>query len=294
MNETKLIPKTSGTFKSFDDTEIYYEVRGEGEPLVLIYGIACLMNHWHFQIEYFSRTHKVITFDIRGHHKSSAATLDQNNSLEAVAKDMPYLFKELGIEKASFVGHSFGVPVLLKVYDLFPELVTSMCFINGFAKNPIKGMFGLDVIEPFFYLIKEQYRKNPGLLNKIWKISVNNPLTAISMGFVGGFNLNVTQYKDIEIYVRGVAHMPLSVFISFFEDMMRFKGDGIAKKITAPTLIISGDKDMVTPQHFQHELHAEIKHSELTIVPYGSHCTQLDFPEFVNLRLEKFLNDNRA
>jgi len=292
MNETKLIPKKSGTFKSFDGTEIYYEVRGEGEPMIFIYGIACLMNHWHFQVEYFSRTHQVITFDIRGHHKSGVSLDEKNNSIEAIAKDMPFLFKELEIQRAIFVGHSFGVPALLKTFEQHPELVKSMCFINGFAKNPIKGMFGLDVIEPFFYMVKDGYKKNPKLIDKIWKVAVDNPITALSMGIVGGFNLNVTQFKDVEIYVRGVANMPLSVFISFFEDMMNFKGDYIARKINVPTLIVSGDKDMVTPQHFQHELHAEIKHSELTIVPYGSHCTQLDFPEFVNLRLEKFLSEN--
>lgn len=291
MNETKLVPKSSGTFKSFDGTEIYYEVRGEGEPLVFIYGIACLMNHWHFQVEHFSKKYKVITFDIRGHHKSAAAKENKNNSLEAISKDMPYLLKELGIQKAHFIGHSFGVPVLLETFRNHPEIIRSLCFINGFAKNPIKNMFGLDIVEPLFYFIKDKYQKNPRLLNKIWKLSVDNPITALSMGFVGGFNLKVTQYKDVEIYVRGVSHMPLSVFINFFEDMMKFNGDGILSKINVPALIISGDKDMVTPQHFQHELHHKIKDSEITIVPYGSHCTQLDFPEFVNLRLDKFLSE---
>jgi len=74
-------PKVTGKFESFDGTPIYYEVRGEGEPLVLIYGIACPMNHWHHQIEYFSKSYKVITFDLRGHQKSNPVADIRNLTL---------------------------------------------------------------------------------------------------------------------------------------------------------------------------------------------------------------------
>ena len=77
-----------------------------------------------------------------------------------------------------------------------------------------------------------------------------------------------------------------------FEDMMSFDGYAIAAKIELPTLIIAGDRDFVTPMKFQEELHESVKGSELIVVPYGSHCTQLDFPDYVNLRLEKHFNGN--
>ncbi|MGZ5279497.1 MAG: alpha/beta fold hydrolase, partial [Pseudobdellovibrionaceae bacterium] len=143
----KSIPFQSGRFKSFDGTSIYYEVRGKGEPLVFIYGLACLINHWHFQIEHFAQTHQVIAFDIRGHHKSDIPADRSKLSLDAVAQDIPYLLREVGVKKAHFVGHSFGAQSMLKAYDLSPELFLSLIFVNGFAKNPIKGMFGLDVVE---------------------------------------------------------------------------------------------------------------------------------------------------
>ncbi len=79
----------------------------------------------------------------------------------SLSKDIVELMKHLNIEKAHFAGHSFGAPVLLKVYDEHPEKFLSMTFINGFARNPIKGMFGLDVVEPFFYFVKSQYEKQP-------------------------------------------------------------------------------------------------------------------------------------
>ena len=284
------IEKTIGHYKSFDGTQIYYESRGEGPALVLIYGIACLINHWHYQVEHFSKTHRVITFDLRGHHKSSEIPEQKNLTTQSMAKDLIGLLEHLNISEAHFVGHSFGAVVLLETYRSKPELFKSIVFINGFAKNPIKGMFGLDVIEPFFYFIRNQYNKSPDLWNALWRALIYNPLAMHLAALAGGFNIKLTQFKDIEVYARGVSQMDLKIFLPIFEQMMQFDGDDVLEAIRCPVLIISGQNDHVTPQKFQYELHEKIKGSEMLLVPYGSHCTQLDFPDFVNLRLDSFFS----
>jgi pimeloyl-ACP methyl ester carboxylesterase len=286
---SKTTPKQTGSFSSFDGTSIHYEVRGEGEPLVFVYGLACLINHWHFQLDDFAKTHKVIAFDIRGHHKSSVPEDRKNITLEACAKDLPYLFRELGIKKAHVFGHSLGAPIILKAYGMSPEIFKSITLINGFARSPIKGMFGLDIVEPIFRFVKSQYEKSPQALVKIWRLIVANPLSALGAGLLGGFNLKLTQFKDIEIYAQGVASIPMEVFLLLFEDLIKFNGEDIAASVAVPTLIISGAQDLVTPQKMQEDLHHLIKNSLMVKVPYGSHCTQLDFPDYINLRIEKFL-----
>ncbi len=283
------VAKETGYFKSFDGTPIYYEVRGQGEPLVFVYGIACLMNHWHHQIEHFSKNYKTIVFDLRGHHKSSQINSDQNLNIPSLADDLVGLLQHLNIEKAHFAGHSFGVPVLLSAYEKDPDLFKSLILINGFSKNPIKGMFGLDIVEPFFFSVKNQYQKNPEFWNQIWRKTVNNPIAMTVAGLLGGFNLKLTQFKDIEVYARGVSQLDLAVFIPFFEALMEFNGDLILPKIHCPTLIISGENDNVTPQQFQVEMKSLIPTSELVTIPYGSHCTHLDFPDYVNLKIDSFL-----
>jgi pimeloyl-ACP methyl ester carboxylesterase len=287
---SKTTPKQTGKFTSFDGTSIYYEVRGEGEPIVFVYGLACLINHWHFQLDEFAKTHQVIAFDIRGHHKSSVPQEKENITLEAAAKDLPYLLRELGIKKAHFIGHSLGAPIILDAYNQSPEIFKSITLINGFAKSPIKGMFGLDIVEPIFRFVKAQYERSPRALVRIWRLIVANPLSALGAGLLGGFNLKLTQFKDIEIYAQGVASIPMDVFLLLFEDLISFNGEDIASDINVPTLIISGAQDLVTPQKMQEDLHRLIKGSTMVKVPYGSHCTQLDFPDYINLRIEKFLS----
>lgn len=287
------ISKESGTFKSFDGTEIYYECRGSGRPLILCYGLACLMNHWNHQIKHFSENYRVITFDYRGHHKSAAPMDSKNLSLDALVEDIRCLTEHLKIKQASFWGHSYGVQLLLRYFDLYPQTVKNFVFINGFAKNPIKGMFGTvlgpETITKVFHAFQAAYRQAPQPIGAAWKLAVTNPAAVPLAALAGGFNLNTISFKDIEVYARGVASLDVDLFLRLFEEMMDYDGTAVLAKINVPTLIISGKKDGVTPASYQYEMHNLILNSELCEIPYGSHCTQLDFPEFTNLRVDKFL-----
>lgn len=286
------IHKKTGYVKAVDGTPIYYETRGEGEPVVFIYGIACLMNHWHLQVEHFSKTHQVILFDIRGHHKSVPVMNLNNLTFEHLAFDIKTLLNHLGHKKAHLVGHSFGVPYLIKTYDQFPEIISSMTFINGFARNPLQKLFGFEFVEPLFNFIRDQHKKSPDLWNNIWRSLIDNPVAFQVAALAGGFNIKLTQLKDIEMYCRGVSRLELTYFFELFEQLLQFDGSSILANISCPTLIIAGDKDILTPQSFQREMHHAISHSELLTIPYGSHCSQLDFPKFVNLKLNEFILKN--
>jgi pimeloyl-ACP methyl ester carboxylesterase len=165
-----------------------------------------------------------------------------------------------------------------------------MVFINGFASNPIQGMFGVDAVPHIFRWFKEGYKSFPDALSFLWKNAVTNPLAIPLSALAGGFNTSLTRIKDIEVYARGVASMDLDVFITLFEHMMEYDGSDVLDKIDIPVLILSGSKDGVTPMEHQERMHERIKNSEFLRIPYGSHCTQLDLPDFVNLRIEKFLD----
>lgn len=285
------IPKETGHFKSFDGTRIYYEIHGRGEPMVFVYGIGCLINHWQHQIKYFSQNYKVIVLDYRAHHKSAIPSDRTQISIDALARDLHCLLDHLEISTASFCGHSFGVQVLLRAYDMKPQYFSNLVFVNGFATNPIAGMFGNNVASKIFLHLKNGFDLAPETLTYIWQKAVSNPLSVQLAALLGGFNLNLTHLKDIEIYLKGVASMDLSAFITLFENMMNYDGRPVFDRIEVPTLIISGKNDSVTPMKHQEEMYTKIKSSQFLVVPYGSHCTQLDMPDFVNLRIEKFLNE---
>ncbi len=287
-----LIRKEVGSFKSFDGTRIYYEVRGAGPPIVLNYGIGCLINHWGHQVRYFSQNYQVITYDYRAHHHSEIPHNRDHLNIDALAQDLKALMDHLEIQQASLWGHSFGVEMLVRFYDLFPAMTQSLVFINGFVQNPLNGMFGNDLAVKVFEMFKSGYEKLPETLSFLFKTSVQNPLAIKLSAMAGGFNLKLTSLKDIEIYARGMAAMDLTAFIQLFESMMHYDGTPVLERIEVPTLIIGGKQDSVTPTKIQKEIHRLVRGSNYFMVPYGSHCTQLDMPELVNLKIERFLSDH--
>ena len=82
--------------------------------------------------------------------------------------------------------------------------------------------------------------------------------------------------------------MDLKYFLDLFEKMMQYDGTSVLSRIKVPALIIGGKKDSVTPIKHQIDMHERLPDSQITLMPYGSHCTQLDLPEYVNIRIEKF------
>ena len=111
------VVKETGFFKSFDQSPIYYEARGSGEPLFFCYGIGCLFNHWDPQIRHFGKTRKAIMMDYRGHHKTPIPTDKETLTIESLADDIISFCEQKNINKADFVGHSFGCQVLLAVHQ---------------------------------------------------------------------------------------------------------------------------------------------------------------------------------
>lgn len=287
-----VIKKTTGYAIGHDGTRIFYEVRGEGRPLIFCYGLACLMNHWHHQTKFFSNNYQVILLDYRGHHQSQTPNQREHLNLDSCVEDIKSVMTHLGYQKATFVGHSWGTQLLIRLYDLYPQIFEAIISVNGFASNPIVGMFGSNLPAAGFEVIKQAYARVPETANYLWQKLTYNSLMIKFTQMSGGFNPQLTKVKDIEVYLKGVASINLEVFIKFFEAMMNYDGRSVLEKISVPTLIIAGEQDFVTPLKYQEEMNRKIKSSELTKVPFGSHCSMLDMPEFVNMRIEKFLKDH--
>jgi pimeloyl-ACP methyl ester carboxylesterase len=249
------------------------------------------MNHWHYQVKFLSQRYQVIMLDYRGHHQSPIPQEHDHLSIDACVNDIRAVVEELKLDKPSLVGHSWGTQLLVRAYDLYPEMFGNLITVNGFASNPIAGMFGTNLPTAAFELLKKGYEQLPETSSYLWKKVVYNPLAIWFTQAAGGFNPQLTAIKDIEVYLKGVASMNVEVFIKLFDAMISYDGRAVTDRIDVPTLIIAGEKDFVTPLKYQEALHKRIKGSEYTKVPFGSHCSMLDMPEFVNMRIEKFLKD---
>lgn len=283
------IQKSSGYFNSFDGTRIYYETRGSGKPLVFVYGIACLINHWHPQLSHFSESYQTIIADFRGHHFSDVPKDKKNLCLDALAEDLIALCDHLKISNATFLGHSFGNAVILQAYLKRPELFKSAVYISSFFSSPFAHLVPPEQTAEVFNYVKKLYNVAPSLVTMAWKFGVTNPLSIFLSALTGGFNIERTSKKDIEIYANGVANMDVRVFVTLFEELMTHSNFEKLPQFTPPALVVVGERDSLTPLSMQQSIANSLPNGELFSMTEGSHCVQLDFPSDVNARIEEFL-----
>ena len=83
----------------------YYDIKGDGAPLLLVAGMGGTANYWAEQVEYFSQTRKVITYDQRGTGRSSHEPV---SSIEQLRDDLLALLDALGFDRVDYLGHSTG------------------------------------------------------------------------------------------------------------------------------------------------------------------------------------------
>src|ERR1700731_3998370 len=89
-----------------NDIQMYYEIHGDGEPLMLILGLATDLSEWRAIIHWLAQRYKVLAFDNRGVGRTDKP--DTPYSIEMMARDTAGLLQTLGIEQAHLLGISMG------------------------------------------------------------------------------------------------------------------------------------------------------------------------------------------
>src|SRR4030042_4514445 len=107
-----------------NDIEIYYELHGQGEPLVLIMGLRRNIEWWYLQIPTLSKHFKVLAFDNRGAGRSDKPKMDY--SIRLFADDAAELMKTVQIGRAHIIGISMGGYIAQELAINYPEMVRGL------------------------------------------------------------------------------------------------------------------------------------------------------------------------
>jgi len=121
-----------------DGVGIYYEVHGDGPPLLLTHGYSSTSAMWHGQVDALSRDHKLILWDMRGHGQSDYPD-DPNAYSEALTVgDIAAILDAVGAGRAIIGGLSLGGYMSLAFYRAHPERARALLIIDtgpGFKKD---------------------------------------------------------------------------------------------------------------------------------------------------------------
>jgi pimeloyl-ACP methyl ester carboxylesterase len=210
---------------------MYYEVYGEGKPLVLIHGGGSTIGTSFGRIiQPLAKHRQVIAVELQAHGHTNDR--DAPESFDQDADDVASLVKFLRIEKVDFFGFSNGGNTTLKIAMRHPDLVRKIIIGSAFYKR--EGMY-----PPFWEgMSKAELKDMPKELQD--------------------------EYKKITGDPNGLVRM----FTKDKNRMLEFKdwNNKDLQSIKVPTLIIASDRDVVKPEHTV-EMHRLIAQSQLIILP---------------------------
>lgn len=114
--------------------KMYYEVHGDGDPLVLLHGsFMTITNNWPGWIEELSKTRKVIAIEMQAHGRT--ADIDRDISYAGLADDVAALLDHLKIAKADLLGYSMGAGVAMQCAIRHPAKVRKVVSISGVMRD---------------------------------------------------------------------------------------------------------------------------------------------------------------
>ncbi len=280
----------NGYFLANDGTRLFYSVEGKGKPLVFVYGLVCSSLHWTYQIEHFRNHYQTIWFDYRGHNHSQTPKDLSSLSVHQMAADLGDLIEELNISEAVFLGHSMGVNVLLELYRQRPEYVRGLVLANGTPRRPFETIFKTNATELVFKGLRKANQIAPWLVQKLWHAQKSSFLAKRLIG-LGGFNTHLSSSGDVDLYVEKIAEMEPAVFVELIKNYENYDATPWLDSINAETLLISGKNDLITPPKQQDLMHQLMPKSRLERIRHGSHCSQMDLPELINVKIQHFLDE---
>ncbi|PWN67499.1 alpha/beta fold hydrolase [Chryseobacterium oncorhynchi] len=251
-------------YKWVNGIQLYYEIYGSGKPLVLIHGGgSSILYDFKEAITRLESKFQLIGIDLQNHGRSEHRDIPE--TFQQDADDVVALLAEINIDKASFWGFSNGGNTVMQIAHRHPNIVEKMVVASAFYKK--EGM-----MDGFFEGMQE--------------VTFESMPEPFKINFL---NLNPDFSKLENLFDKDCKRMQT------FEDW----GDEILTSIQSPTLFISGDKDVMKPEHTI-AMWRLVKNSTLMILP-ATHGTYMmaDFDGSINENLldftvkevEQFLNN---
>jgi len=220
---------------SINDIEMYYVVRGEGEPLILLHGGGGIGANWDLVFPSPPDGYKLIVPDLRGHGRTTNPP--GRFSFKQIALDVFALLDHLRINRFKAIGMSLGAKTLVHVATQQPERVEAMVLVSGTPYFPTTARSIMATMTP------ETRTEAEWKQMRQWHTGGDEQIIAIW-----------DQMRSLK---------------DSYDDMNFTKP--LLSTIVARTLIVHGDRDPLYPANLAMEMYEAIPDSFLWIIPNGGH-----------------------
>ena len=255
------------------DIELYYEVHGEGTPLVLITGLGMPATTWYHQVPAFAAHHQVIVLDNRGAGRSDQPYGPY--TVAQMAQDVVGLLDHLNIPRAHIVGLSLGGLIAQELALNWPDRVFGLVLASTHPGGP-------EYLQVTGEMWKERLNVAGLSLEQVYRIAVEWGTTAAFREQHPG---EVDRFVQVRLELPGSGHG----FQGQFQAGAAFDARDRLPQMRCPTLVLHGTEDQVVPPRFAEQLAGLIPGARLQWIPGTGHLPFLEKPDAWNAAVLGFL-----
>jgi len=271
-------PMTDMHFADSAGVRLYYEETGSGTPVIFVHEFAADCRSWEPQVRLFSRRYRCITFNARGYPPSDVPREAEAYSQQHAVDDIAAVLRHLRIDKAHICGLSQGGYATLHFGFRYPQMALSLAICGaGYGSDPdTRPQFLKDGTE---------------LAERIERLGMEEGIKNYS---ASPYRLTL-RHKDprgYEEFRRQFAeHSNLGSALTMRGYQLRrptvYELEREMEKITAPTLIVTGDEDVpcLQPGLF---MKRKIRSAGLLVIPNSGHSINLEEVDTFNRALLEF------
>ncbi len=263
------------TLKS-NGIEIYYEVHGAGEPLLMIMGLGANVTAWERQIPALSEQYRVIAFDNRGAGRSEKP--NEPYTMPQMARDAAGVLDALGLDTAHVFGMSLGGMIAQEFVLAFPERVRKLILGGTMAGGPKAVIAGAEIAQFFLAVrslpLERQIEEGMSLL--------------YSDGFLDANKAQLVERALANAHLIAPQHALIRQFMA----VTGFNVFDRLGAIGAPTLVLSGTHDKIVPNENQHLLAEHIQGAKLVEFEGAGHGFLVECADHVNRAVLQFLGEH--
>ncbi len=256
-----------GSYVSVNGLSMYYEIHGEGQPLVLLHGaFSAIGTSFGKILPGLAKTRQVVAFELQGHGRT--ADIDRPLSIEGMMEDVAAALPQLGIKQADVLGYSSGGSVALHFTLRHPEMLRKLILMS--VSYTLGGL-------------------HPGLMEGMGEMK---PEMMYGSPWHDEYMRLAPRPEDFNRLFEKKTQMDKQIK-DFPEEAIR--------GIKAPALLVIGDSDLIRPEHAVEffrllgggvfgDTPAGLPNSQLAILPGTSHVSIVDRAELLVPIINSFLD----
>ena len=265
--------------------DVFYEEHGNGDPLLLIMGLAADSTAWMFQVPDFAQHYRTIVFDNRGVGRTSKPSGPY--SIHEMADDAAGLLDVLDVRRAHVVGVSMGGMIAQELALRHPERVRSLVLACTYPEPDA------DVERNRRFTVE----RLGGTVTSEGQMQIDfkaiNPMDFLQHMLPTVFNQDFIARelpKLLKVFSGALQYgFSMEAILGQVAAVMSHKATDRLHQITAPTLVLTGDADRLVPPANSDLLAQHIPGAKLVRVAGGSHGFNFETPEVFNRAVLEFL-----